>query len=255
MNGDVLADGIMDSEYPSGPVLVHVVDYDHEYWLEVVEVRTTTLIETGWVNGTVIETRPIAEGVRARREVFTPRPYFRPEFIAPPEGPVELPAEFRDPEPETGPAPDPRSDLPPFQSLVGKHITVRIPIIGEVFELSGASPDAAERVSLLPDGVISGIIHTPLHGRVNEDSEISDSTPSPLIGHLSVQLENKDQLFANPHMDDPKPDQSEPHYQTAREFSGHITSQLYDADPLPISPTERSLELENAENDNTNTEE
>lgn len=214
MNGDALADGIMDSEYPSGPVLVHVVDYDHEYWLEVAEVRTTTLIETGWVNGTVIETRPIAEGVRARKEVFTPRPYFRPEFIAPPEGPVELPTEFRDPEPETESAPDPRSDLPPFQSLVGKEVTIRIPITSQEIELKGKSLDAPERFELLPGGEISGELHM---------------TPNPLFGRL-IDGELKSEVIRPPlqpivgrtlHDADPNiPDLSEPHYWTYESEQG-----------------------------------
>lgn len=85
MDGDSLVSDIMDSEYPSGPVLVHVVTADEEYWLEVTAVKTTTLVDTGWVNGILIETRPISEGVRARKSIIASPAPQTPFYITPPE--------------------------------------------------------------------------------------------------------------------------------------------------------------------------
>ena len=69
--------------YPTGPLVVHVVDHDHEYWLEVTEVKGGSLIEPPWKGGVILETRPIPDGVLARASITKPRPYFQPLTISP----------------------------------------------------------------------------------------------------------------------------------------------------------------------------
>jgi len=70
-------------QYPTGPLVVHVVDHDHEYWLEVTEVKGGSLIEPPWKGGVILETRPIPDGVLARASITKPRPYFQPLVISP----------------------------------------------------------------------------------------------------------------------------------------------------------------------------
>lgn len=185
MDADDLVDAINDSHNNAGPVYVHVVDRDHEYWLEVTEIKDTNLIEVPWANGILIETKPIPDGVRATKEIFTPRPYFQPIVVQElPDEPVDLPEEF--------------AVAAHIEDLACKSPEQlnEMAATGELKAVYGIgpadTPDARSYPITSHEIELSGTVHTPLHGRMYET----------------------DQLFANPHMQDPKLDQSEPHYWT-----------------------------------------
>lgn len=78
MDAEHLLHRIQRRTHPQGEVLIHVVDRDREYWLEVTDVIRSQPGETPWIDGAVIETKPIVHGPRASREIFTPRPFFSP---------------------------------------------------------------------------------------------------------------------------------------------------------------------------------
>lgn len=97
MEAEDLLDMVQEATHPHGHVLVHVVDTDFEYWLDIVDVKPSRPTDPGWVDGVVLEARPIRDGVRARRAVFTPRPFFQPALtIQKSTDIVDLPEEFSD---------------------------------------------------------------------------------------------------------------------------------------------------------------
>lgn len=87
MDADSVAEAVFGL-HPDGPMAIHVVDHDYEYWLEVTAVKSASLVEPPWTGGVIIETKPIPAGVMARRPIMNPRPYFRT-----PNTPLPTPAE------------------------------------------------------------------------------------------------------------------------------------------------------------------
>lgn len=221
MDGDDLRNATLDSEYPSGPVLVHVVDRDYEYWLEVTEVRTTTLIDTGWINGILIETKPILDGVRARKSIFTPRPYFQPQPVKNPLSAEEL------------------------------H---NMQLNGELDWIPQERPKITEVIRRVPEldaesTEIIGIAHTPLRGRmydVEPAPDITHDTPEHLLDRINqgeldnLYFQRDDQgrihvheepqplrQITHPPKPQPATDLSEPHYNTARETNAQLIANAF----------------------------
>lgn len=87
MDADSVAEAVFGL-HPTGPMVIHVVDHDYEYWLEVTAIKSASLVEPPWTGGVIIETKPIPAGVMARRPILNPRPYFRT-----PNTPMQTPAE------------------------------------------------------------------------------------------------------------------------------------------------------------------
>lgn len=73
MDADSVAEAVFGL-HPTGPMVIHVVDQDYEYWLEVTEVKPASLVDPPWTGGVIIETKPIPAGVMARMPRLNPRP-------------------------------------------------------------------------------------------------------------------------------------------------------------------------------------
>lgn len=77
MDAEHLLNEIQMSTHPQGEVLIHVVDRDHEYWLDITSVERASLGGIPWIDGATIEARPLSSP-RAIRPITAPRPYFQP---------------------------------------------------------------------------------------------------------------------------------------------------------------------------------
>jgi hypothetical protein len=240
VDADDLVDAINDSDNNSGPVYVHVVDRDHEYWLEVTGIKDTNLIEVPWDNGILIETKPVAEGVRARKDIFTPRPYFvqQPPIGQLLNGPdpdaqewvdslsdAEIPAGTLQRIPQERPKVN--TVLPPMAGIEPGDTTHAVVITGsqieikydlphhstgksyfrsKIADIATKSPEQLKEMAAtgelqavygIDPGEITGIVHTPLHGRMYED--VNDDRPDQIQGAGTEYLVE---------------DRSEPHYWT-----------------------------------------
>lgn len=98
MDAEHLLNEVQMSTHPQGEVLIHVVDRDHEYWLDIASIERASLGGIPWIDGVTIEARPLS-APRAIRPLTTPRPYFQPIVIRDPEQATEEDS-GQDPEPE-----------------------------------------------------------------------------------------------------------------------------------------------------------
>lgn len=185
-------------------MVIHVVDQDYEYWLEVTEVKPASLVDPPWTGGVIIETKPIPAGVMARMPRLNPRPYFRtPTSNTPMPTPAErlhdLQAEgaldFIPQDPK-----DPRGGrelvyiTPPESTRV-----VKIPEFA-----SAGTEHLAEELELKQKAAEELIENNPFPAEQQDQSEPHYAAAREINERQVHDAFGTDRLFANPHMGDPK---------------------------------------------------
>lgn len=190
MDAEHLLNEVQMSTHPQGEVLIHVVDRDHEYWLDIASIERASLGGIPWIDGVTIEARPLS-APRAIRPLTTPRPYFQPIVIRDPEQATEE---------DSGQDPDP--DPEPEEQDTEGH---RFPLLFDTDGDLGGHLYPGKSQALLDS--LKSIPITP--------------PPQPIVGRTLHQAHQDEQFTMG--RPEHTQDLSEPHYEAARELNRQET--------------------------------